>query len=61
MPKTKKAATPVEKIEEPKVNKTIRFNAEHVRRAKLLALRKGVDFSAIVQMALAEKLERESE
>jgi hypothetical protein len=43
-----------------KVKKSVYFIAEHARRAEELGRRKGVDFSAIVQMALAEKLERES-
>jgi predicted HicB family RNase H-like nuclease len=39
----------------------LRFNSKHFARAEELAKRRGVTVSAIIQMALAEKLEREGQ
>jgi predicted transcriptional regulator len=38
---------------------SIRFDAEHLEKAKRLAKIKGVNRAAIIQQALAEKLERD--
>jgi hypothetical protein len=58
-PKTKKDTPPMGPKSREMVKKSFRLDATHVRRAEELALQKGVDLSAIIQMALAEKLERD--
>jgi hypothetical protein len=55
----KEAAAPKAKPRD-KISKTVRYDVEHIRRAEAAAREKGIDFSAYAQMALAEKLERES-
>lgn len=43
----------------PKPNVNLRIDPDHIARAEQLAKRKGVTVSAIIQMALSEKLEHE--
>lgn len=60
-PKVKKTAEKAPARPRPKANVNLRIDPDHMAKAEHLAKRKGVTVSAILQMALAEKLEREAD